>query len=87
MPKEAPDFFFVDIQSSEFEPFKAALHEAAPDGEVRTVPMLRGRIVSINDVPAAKIQAKESGRWVLRGDRGITYADELPSNSTLAAGS
>lgn len=87
LPKEAPDFFFVDIQSSEFEPFKAALHEAAPDGEVRTVPMLRGRIVSINDVPAAKIQAKESGRWVLRGDRGITYADELPSNSTLAAGS
>jgi len=86
IPEKAPDFFFVDIQSSEFEPFKTALSELAPQGEVQTLPMLRGRIVSINDVPSAEIKPKEGGRWVLRGDRGITYSTELPPNATLEAG-
>ena len=48
-------------------------------GEVQTVPMLRGRIISINGVPAAEIKAKESGRWVLRGDRGLTYSATKPA--------
>lgn len=86
IPKQAPDFFFVDIQSSEFEAFESALKVAAPAGAVQSTPMLRGRIVSINDVPASQIKAKEGGEWVLRGDRGITYAPELPANSTLATG-
>ncbi len=86
IPEKAPDFFFVDIQSTEFEPFKASLNELAPKGEVQTLPMLRGRIVSINDVPSAKINAKEGGRWVLRGDRGITYSADLPTNATLEQG-
>jgi len=86
IPKKAPDFFFVDIQSDEFEPFKASLSKLAPVGEIQTLPMLRGRIVSINDVPAAEINAKEGGRWVLRGDRGITYAAALPPNATLEKG-
>ena len=86
IPEKAPDFFFVDIQSNEYEPFKNTLSELAPQGEVQTLPMLRGRIVSINDVPSAKINPKEGGRWVLRGDRGITYSAELPPNATLEAG-
>lgn len=86
IPKEAPDFFFVDIQSSEFDNFKTGIAKIAPNGELQTTPMLRGRIVSINDVLAANIKVKEGGRWVLRGDRGITYAASLPENSTLAKG-
>ncbi len=86
IPKEAPDFFFVDIQSSEFEEFKSSLAEIEPEGKVQTVPMLRGRIVSINDVPAAEIKAQEGGKWVLRGDRGITYAATLPPNASLEKG-
>ena len=86
IPKEAPDFFFVDIQSSEFEDFKTSLSEIAPKGSVQTVPMLRGRIVSINDIPAAEINAQEGGKWVLRGDRGITYASTLPPNASLQEG-
>lgn len=86
IPEKAPDFFFVDIQASEFEPFKQTLTELAPSGEVQTLPMLRGRIVSINDVPSSKIKPKEGGRWVLRGDRGITYASTIPPNATLDKG-
>ncbi len=86
IPDTAPDFFFVDIQSTEFEGFKQTLGDVAPQGTVQTTPMLRGRIVSINDVPSSQIKAKEGGEWVLRGDRGITYAESLPVNSSLADG-
>ncbi len=86
IPKEAPDFFFVDIQSSEFDQFKISLAEIAPEGKVQSVPMLRGRIVSINDVPASEIDAQEGGKWVLRGDRGITYAATMPPNASLEKG-
>ncbi len=86
IPEKAPDFFFVDIQSAEFKSFKTSLAEIAPKGEVQTTPMLRGRIISINDVPASKIKAKEGGEWVLRGDRGITYSPTKPPNASLADG-
>ena len=86
IPEKAPDFFFVDIQSSEFEGFKSSLEKIAPEGEVQTTPMLRGRIISINDVPASKIKPKEGGEWVLRGDRGVTYSPTKPPNASLAAG-
>ena len=86
IPKEAPDFFFVDIQAAEFDAFKQEVAIAAPEGTLQTTPMLRGRIVSINDVPASEIKPKEGGEWVLRGDRGITYAEQLPPNATLQDG-
>lgn len=86
LPQKAPDFFFVDIQSAEYEAFEKKVAEIAPEGTVETSPMLRGRIVSINNVPAAQIQAKESGRWVLRGDRGITFEETLPEGATLTDG-
>ncbi|EFL89613.1 ABC transporter permease [Ahrensia sp. R2A130] len=86
IPKQAPDFFFVDVQSNEVEPFVAKLEEVAPNGVVQQTPMLRGRIVSINDVPAAEIQVKEGGEWVLRGDRGVTYSPVKPENASVSEG-
>ena len=86
LPTNAPDFFFVDIQSSQFDQVEDQLKTLAPNGDIQAVPMLRGRIVSINDVPASEINATEGGRWVLRGDRGITYSAQMPQNATLAEG-
>lgn len=86
VPKDAPDFFFVDIQQTQYEGFIETLEKAAPEGKIQSTPMLRGRIVSINDVPSHEIKPKEGGEWVLRGDRGITYSADLPPNATLTAG-
>ncbi|WP_244287939.1 ABC transporter permease [Labrenzia sp. 011] len=84
---QAPSFFFVDIQSHERDAFEALLTEQAPDATLQSVPMLRGRIISLNDVPAEEFTpAREGSGWVLRGDRGITYQSEMPENSKLAAG-
>ena len=86
IPKQAPDFFFVDVQSSEIEPFTAKLEEVAPQGAIQRTPMLRGRVVSIGGVLAADIKPQGGGEWVLRGDRGITYSATKPENASLAEG-
>ncbi len=86
LPKDAPDFFFVDIQNSEIEPFRAKLREMAPDGKIISVPMLRGRVTSLKGIPASEYKTEAGGEWVLQGDRGITYAKRVPENSTLSAG-
>lgn len=83
----APNFFFVDIQSNVVEDFATLVEEnASDDGKLVRVPMLRGRVIALNDVNVEDLNVPPEARWVLRGDRGITYAKNLPENSTLSAG-
>jgi putative ABC transport system permease protein len=82
----APDFFFLDIQSREIDQFKTVLAEASPQGTVTTVPMLRGRITALKGIKIEDYKVPPEATWVTRGDRGITYAAALPSNSKLSAG-
>jgi putative ABC transport system permease protein len=86
LPERAPNFFFVDIQSTEVEEFASFVASEAPEGKLVRVPMLRGRIVQLNGIDVQRIHVPPEGAWVLRGDRGITYARNLPESSTLAAG-
>jgi putative ABC transport system permease protein len=48
--------------------------------------MLRGRLVELAGRPVEQVQAASDAEWVLRGDRGLSFADELPPSSTLVAG-
>jgi putative ABC transport system permease protein len=86
LPERAPNFFFVDIRSSDVKAFTKTVGEISPEGTLQTVPMLRGRITKINNVEPNADNVPPGGRWVLRGDRGITYAEKRPENSSLAAG-
>ena len=86
LPERAPNFFFVDIQSTEVENFSDFIAEEAPAGELMRVPMLRGRIVELNGVDVQQIKIPAEGGWVLRGDRGLTYEAQQPANATLSAG-
>ena len=86
LPERAPNFFFVDIQKSEVDGFRKVVAQLAPQGKLVEVPMLRGRILAFNGTDVAKMEVPPEGRWVLRGDRGITYADKIPENSSIAEG-
>ncbi len=86
LPERAPNFFFVDIQSTEIDRFASLVEGLAPDGKLVRVPMLRGRIMQLNGVDVQKIDVPPEGAWVLRGDRGITYSQNIPENGTLAEG-
>ncbi|MGF0539549.1 ABC transporter permease [Agrobacterium sp. ES01] len=86
LPERAPNFFFIDIQGNELDGFRNTVREIAPRGELVEVPMLRGRILSFNGQDVARMKVPPEGRWVLRGDRGITYSKNLPENATLTEG-
>jgi len=86
LPERAPNFFFVDIQNSEIDDFAALIAEQAPNGELARVPMLRGRIMALNGVDVRDLTVPPEGAWVLRGDRGITYSETAPENSTVVQG-
>ncbi|MFD0933972.1 ABC transporter permease, partial [Methylobacterium trifolii] len=86
LPARAPNLFFLDIPARDAPAFHDFLARAAPAAKVERVPMMRGRIVALNGVPAGQIRPPEDAAWVLDGDRGITYADEPPDGSTITAG-
>ena len=85
LPADAPAFFFIDIQPDQIAPFEALLSSIDGVGKVEQVPMLRGRITALNGVPAGKAKVTGS-RWVLEGDRGITWANAPPPDSPVIAG-
>ncbi len=82
----AANFFFIDIQGKDLEGFEKVVAASDPEGKITKVPMLRGRIMAFNGEDIAKRDVPASARWVLRGDRGITYADKLPENASVDGG-
>ena len=86
LASRAPDFFFIDIQSGEIDPFRAKVEELAPGSTLDAAPMLRGRITRLNGEDVATMKIPAEGGWVLRGDRGITYSPIVPENSSLTEG-
>ncbi|MER5171847.1 ABC transporter permease [Thioclava kandeliae] len=71
LPKQAPAFFLLDIQPDQLDPLKARMQADPQVERVETTPMLRGVITQINGKPARE---GRPDHWVLRGDRGVTYA-------------
>ena len=83
LPAVAPSYFFVDIQPDQIDGFQARLDNDPAVSRVETAPMLRGIITQINGDSAQKVAG---GHWVVRGDRGITYADAQPKGTEVTAG-
>jgi putative ABC transport system permease protein len=86
LPEKAPSFFFLDIPSADADGFDAFVRERAPRSTLERVPILRGRIIAADGIKAENLKPGESSAWVLRGDRGISYAATLPAGSRLVAG-
>jgi len=85
MPQAAPSFYFIDIQPDEAAAFDALVAGFPGVSDLQRVPMLRGRITAMNGVPAGKLP-RTGERWVLEGDRGITWSTTVPRGSRIVAG-
>ncbi|MDF1803233.1 ABC transporter permease [Thalassovita sp.] len=83
LPDVAPSYFFVDIQRDQMPGVLDRIESDPAASRVEYAPMLRGVITRINDRPATEVAGDH---WVVRGDRGITYAAEQPANTKLVAG-
>ena len=86
LPERAPGYFFIDIQNDQVDAFEATVQGVEGFRELRRTPMLRGRVTRLNGETAKSENVAEDGRWILRGDRGVTWARELPDGETVVAG-
>jgi putative ABC transport system permease protein len=86
LPSRAPNFYFIDIQPDQAARFDRVAGALPGVEEVRRVPSLRARVVSVKGVPAAQVQTTPETAWALRGDRGLTYAARPPTGSRIVAG-
>lgn len=86
VPERAPSFFMLDIPVAEIDRFRALVRAEAPGAELATVPSLRGPIVAVNGVRVADMKTLPESAWILRGDRGLTYAARPPEGSRIVAG-
>lgn len=87
LPRNAPSFFFIDIQPSQLARFRDIVLAEPGVSDVRDVPNLRARLVSIAGVGIDSVNVSPDSRWALQGDRGLTYSPSLPDGSRLTAGS
>ena len=86
MPREAPSFFFIDIQNDQMDAFRRIVAGVPGVRDLQEVPSLRARIVAVNGIPADRVAATPDTAWALRGDRGLTYARAMPKDTRLVAG-
>ena len=83
LPDVAPSFFVVDIQPDQVADVLARVEGDPAVSRIDRAPMLRGVITGINGRPAAEVAGDH---WVVRGDRGLTYAATKPERTTVVAG-
>jgi putative ABC transport system permease protein len=86
LPGKAPTFYFVDIQPYEAAAFDRTIAQFRAATDYLRTPMIRGRITAVNGVPARDVKADSGARWVLNGDRGITYAATPPKDTDITQG-
>ncbi len=90
VPDEAPDYFVIDVPREGETRFKGLVRNRFPDAEIRTVPTLRGAVLAYgpkDDMQrVAELEEIPDGGWFVRGERGLTYSDELPVGNSLVEG-
>jgi putative ABC transport system permease protein len=86
LPATSPSYFVLDIPLNERAAFEKVVQRAEPDAKLVEAPMLRGRLVTLKGKPTEEIKAPPSAQWVLNGDRGLSYATEVPEGSTVVKG-
>ena len=83
---DAPAYYFLDVEDADLNKFKTIVHNIEPGAKLDDAPMLRGRIVALKGIPAEKVTVAPDARWVLSGDRGLTYTDTVPAASVILEG-
>ncbi len=86
LPEHAPDYFVLDIPRGEMDRLKSVIAGEVSGATLQQAPMLRGRLIELAGRKVEELKPPAEAEWVLRGDRGITYADEVPQGSRVVKG-
>lgn len=86
LPRDAPNRFLINIQADQVEAVRAFFRAeglAAP----RLHPMVRGRLLAINDRPvSARDYADERSRHLVEREFNLSWADAPPADNRIVAG-
>lgn len=90
VPDQAPDYFVLDVPRDRVAEFEQLVRATDADAAIRTVPALRGAVLAFGPegdmTRTADLEEIPDGAWALRGERGLTYADEVPPGNTITRG-
>ncbi len=86
VPQRAPKQFVLDIPSEERARFVSVVKRQAPEAKLNIVPSLRGTITAYGAQRVADLPQIPDKAWFLRGERGVTYSQDLPEGSELVDG-
>jgi putative ABC transport system permease protein len=86
LPANAPNYFFVNIPAEERAEFEQVL--SAQGGRLsRMLPMIRGRMVAINDVPLGGRRFQDGrGEGFARREQNLTWSAEIGPDNVITAG-
>jgi putative ABC transport system permease protein len=85
-PPDAPDRFVVNIQPDQAPAYRALLKSAGVQGD-DWFPMIRGRLVTINDEPIARRYKPDSDASnMIQRELNLSNATELPRQTKIVAG-
>ena len=90
VPDRAPDYFVLDIPRDGVAEFLDLVGQEAGGSTVETVPTMRGSVLAYGPQDAmirvSELEELPEGAWALRGERGLTYATDLPGGNVLVEG-
>ena len=89
--REAPSFFFLDVQADQVEDF-ARLAERTGGSRPVFTPVVRARLAAVDgtrvtrDVVERRRARDEDGRWFFTREYALTWAEAPPAGTVLTAG-
>jgi putative ABC transport system permease protein len=86
VPDRAPALFALDVPPDRLTEFRQVVVAQAPSAQIAAVPLMRGTITGYGTTRVADLKTIPEEAWALRGERGLTFASDLPAGSTLSAG-
>ena len=91
--RQAPSFFFIDIQPDQRDAFTHVVTDAGGGAPPVLTPVVRSRLAAINGQPVtrAMVEARRGGpdgdgAWYLRREYVLTYTAELPAANVVVKG-
>ncbi|WP_122317867.1 ABC transporter permease [Pseudomonas cichorii] len=86
LPKDAPNYFVLNVLPAEKENFAQTLSKLSTHS-APLYPVVPGRLISINNEPVGNFVTKDSrGENATRRDLSLTWAAEMPEGNRLTAG-
>lgn len=86
LPENAPNHFALNIFDAQLPAFQQELKQQQV-GDSRFYPVVRGRIVEINNGPVQKAVSKDTqGESATHRELSLTWSEELPDENKIVAG-